>query len=137
VKQADGRSWIVYSSNEAGDNEIYVESYPRGSQKEHISTEGGMQPRWQKDGKELFYIAPDLKLMAVDVTMGPQQLRFGSPRALFQTRVSMSGTLVYRMLRYDVTRDGKRFLINSDLESTRSATESITVVLNAMAMLKK
>ena len=50
--------------------EVYVESYPRGTLKERVSIKGGTQPRWRRDGKELFYISPDLKLMAVDVDCG-------------------------------------------------------------------
>jgi eukaryotic-like serine/threonine-protein kinase len=136
VQSADGRSWIAYTSNETGEYEVYVESYPRAAQKERISTRGGTQPRWRRDGKELFYISPDLKMMAVDVTKGTK-LAFGQPKELFQTRISLGGTLAYRMLRYDVTRDGSRFLINTELESATSASTSITVVLNWMAMLKK
>jgi eukaryotic-like serine/threonine-protein kinase len=135
VKNADGRSWIAYTSNESTQNEIYVESYPRGSYKERISTDGGMQPRWRRDGKELFYISQDLRLMAVDVTIGPQ-LRFGAPKPLFQTHLSMTGTLVYRMLRYDVTRDGQRFLINTEPDSSRAMSPPVIVVLNWMAKLK-
>jgi hypothetical protein len=136
VKSPDGRSWVVYTSNESTDYEVYVESYPRGAQKTRISTNGGTQPRWRRDGKELFYISPDLKLMAVDVRMGVN-LEFGTPRALFQTRISLGGTLAYRMLRYDVTRDGSRFLINSESESAVPAPGSITILLNWTAMLEK
>ena len=129
VKSPDGRSWIVYTSNESGEYEVYVESYPRGSQKERISAKGGTQPRWRRDGRELFYISPDLKLMSVDVTKG-ERLTFSLPRELFQTRISLGGTLGYRMLRYDVTHDGKRFLINSEREGAEAASTLITVVVN-------
>jgi len=135
VNEPDGRLWIVYTSNESGENEIYVESFPRGSQKERISTAGGTQPRWRRDGKELFYISPDLKLMGVDVRLGTK-LEFGTPHELFQTRLSLNGTLPFRMLRYDVTRDGKRFLINSERGPADAIAPPITVVLNWTAMLK-
>jgi eukaryotic-like serine/threonine-protein kinase len=116
---------------------VFVESYPRGTQKERISTGGGTQPRWRRDGKELFYISPDLKLMSVAVTRDAEKLTFGSPRELFQTRISLGGTLAYRMLRYDVTRDGQRFLINTDREGAGENSSFITVVLNWASTLNK
>jgi hypothetical protein len=73
--------------------------------------------------------------LAVEVRMGTK-LEFGTPHELFQTRLSLSGTLPFRMLRYDVTRDGKRFLINSDPESADAVAPPITVVLNWTAMLR-
>jgi hypothetical protein len=54
IARSDGRSWVVYTSNESGEYEVYVESYPRGTQKQRISAKGGTQPRWRRDGKELF-----------------------------------------------------------------------------------
>lgn len=136
MQRAGAGSWIAYTSNETGEYEVYVESLPRDGQKVRISTKGGTQPRWRRDGKELFYISPDLKMMAVDVTKGTK-LEFGQPKELFQTRISLGGTLAYRMLRYDVTRDGSRFLINTEPESATSASTSITIVLNWMTMLRK
>jgi hypothetical protein len=136
LSDPDGRSWVVYTSNESGEYEIYVESYPRGAQKDRISTHGGTQPRWRRDGKELFYISPDLKLMTVPVTKKGEKLEFGTPAELFQTSISLGGTLAYRMLRYDVTRDGQRFLINSEREGAPPPSPSITVVLNWTKMLK-
>ena len=117
VTDPAGRYWIAYASNETGQSEIYVESYPRGAPRVTVSTSGGMQPRWRRDGRELLYLSLDRKLMAVDVTTG-KQLEFGVPKVLFQTRMSTGSTDISRVLRYDVTRDGKRFLINSELEGT-------------------
>jgi len=136
VVQSDGRYWIAYTSNESGQNEIYLESYPRGAPKVQISTNGGTEPRWRRDGKELFYISPDRKLMAVAVTIG-SELKLDAPKELFQTRLSMSGTLAYRMLRYDVTRDGKRFLINTESDTPDASSSPITVLLNWTTLLKK
>jgi eukaryotic-like serine/threonine-protein kinase len=132
----NGRYWIVYTSNESGQYEIYVESYPRGAPKVRISTNGGMQPRWRRDGKELFYMSPDRELMAVNVAVGPE-LTFGTPQELFQTRLSVGGTVVYRMLRYDVTRDGKRFLINTEPDASHVPFNPVTVVLNWTTLLKQ
>jgi eukaryotic-like serine/threonine-protein kinase len=109
VIPSDGRYWVVYTSNESGQLEIYVESFPRGAPKRQVSTNGGMQPRWRRDGKELFYMSFDRKLMAVDVKTGPE-LEFGAPKELFQTRLSRGGSSTPPVLRYDVTRDGKRIL---------------------------
>jgi WD40-like Beta Propeller Repeat len=137
VKDSDGRYWIAYTSNESGQIEVYVESYPRGVPKVRISTNGGTQPRWRRDGRELFYVSPDQKLMAVDVVRVQGQLQFGPPKPLFQTQMSLGGTLFFRMLRYDVTRDGKRFLINSERDSAAATSSPATVVLNWASMLNR
>jgi Tol biopolymer transport system component len=131
----DGRHWVLYTSNESGQPDVYVESFPRGASKRRISISGGMQPRWRRDGKELFYISRDRKLMAVDVTM-ERELVFGTPKELFQTRLSRGGTSTALVLRYDVTRDGKRFLINSEPQSAQVTSAPITVVLNWASALK-
>ena len=73
--------------------------------------------------------------MGVDVRLGTK-LEFGTPHELFQTRLSLNGTLPFRMLRYDVTRDGKRFLINSERGPADAIAPPITVVLNWTDMLK-
>jgi Tol biopolymer transport system component len=137
VKNPGGRNWVVYTSDESSQLEIYVESFPRGAPQIAVSSGlGGMQPRWRRDGKELFYISLDRKLMAVDVIVG-SELRFGVPRELFQTRLSASDTNTPPVLRYDVTRDGKRFLINSEPESSEATSAPITVVLNWTTTLNK
>jgi hypothetical protein len=87
VVRPTGQQWVAYSSNESGQIEIYVESFPRGgARKVRISTDGGMQPRWRRNGKELYYISLDRKLMAVDATTG-QTLEFSAPRAVSDTHV--------------------------------------------------
>ena len=93
-----------------------------------VSTNGGAQPRWRRDGKELFYLAADQKLMAVAVK-GEASFEVGTPKVLFQTR-----ELVGRY-RYAVTTDGQRFLVNTPLEE--ASTAPITVVLNWTAGLKR
>jgi hypothetical protein len=89
-----------------------------------VSTRGGAQPRWRRDGKELFYLAPDGKLMAVDVTASAAVFATGRPRELFTTGI----TTFNRRNQYVVTRDGQRFLVNVSAEDRNSAP--ITVVLN-------
>ena len=82
----DGR-WVAYQSNESGPFEIYVQPFPAANAKWQISTEGGTMPRWRADGKELFFIAPDAKLMAAAVTASDATFEAAPPVALFQTRI--------------------------------------------------
>jgi hypothetical protein len=95
-----------------------------------VSTDGGGQPHWRRDGKELFFIAPDRRLMAVDTKLGAT-FSMGTPHALFQTQVSgfMSPN------RYDVSADGQKFLINSIAQET--SPTPITVIVNWAATLKR
>jgi eukaryotic-like serine/threonine-protein kinase len=79
----DGRL-VAYTSNESGRFEIYVETIPRSDRKWPVSTNGGYEPRWRADGREIYYLSEDRKLMAVSVGAGPS---FGIPKPLFQTYV--------------------------------------------------
>ena len=132
-----GPRWIAYASDESGRYEVYVQPFSETSAapagKFQISSEGGNQPRWRRDGKEIYYIAPDGRLMAVEVKTAPQ-FEHGAPKSLFQTRIYLGGTVV-TALRYSPAPDGKRFLINSQAEEMASAP--ITVVLNWIAGLKR
>jgi Tol biopolymer transport system component len=74
--------WIAYASDESGVYEIYVQPFPPTGGKWQVSTGGGVQPRWRRDGKELFYVAFDRTLMAVDVSTTPA-ISFGAPRRFF------------------------------------------------------
>jgi hypothetical protein len=122
--------WVAYSSEESGNRfEIFVQSYPTGAGKYRISTNGGVQPRWRKDGQELFYIAADGKLMAVEIKTSPK-FEAGIPKALFDPAI-YGGSAAQSVFRYDVTPDGKRFLVNSDLKpDQKTALEPFTVILN-------
>ena len=82
----DGR-WIAYRTNESGQDEIYVQAFPGPGGKARVSTEGGSQPRWRRDGKELFFVAPDNRLMAVPVALpsNGQAPNVGAPVELFAT----------------------------------------------------
>ena len=106
----DGK-WLAYTSNESGGTfEVYVISFPAGDQKLRISAiGGGGQPRWRKDGKELFYKAPDDGVMAVDIKPGPQ-IEAGIPRRLFAGSNMVSGRDPVRH-QWSVTPDGQRFLL--------------------------
>jgi len=127
----DGR-WIAYSSDESGRMEVYVQPFPRSGSMWQVSTGGGSEAHWRRDGKELFYLAPDRKIMAVAVRGGSTFER-EAPRPLFQTRVPFPGS-IYRM-NYDVTADGARFLVNTPVEGAGSSP--INVVLDWPAGLKK
>jgi serine/threonine protein kinase len=129
----DGK-WIAYASNESQKFEVYVQTFPTGNGKWQVSTNGGVQPRWRRDGKELFYLASDRKLMAVPVRSG-SSFEFGVPVPLFATKtVGGSAFSSGYSHQYDVTPDGQRFLLNTEADG--SATP-ITVVLNWTAPLKK
>ncbi|MBI4465798.1 MAG: PD40 domain-containing protein, partial [Acidobacteria bacterium] len=130
----DGR-WLAYVSNESGRDETYIQSFPKAGAKRQVSTNGGVQPRWRRDGKELFYIALDSKLMAVAVR-GGESLEFGAPAALF-TATTLGGVGRAPMFRqqYDVTADGQRFLLNVPVSGAASPT--LTVVTNWLAGVKK
>ena len=125
----DGR-WFAYTSNESGRNEVYVQSFPPSGGKWLVSTGGGAQPHWRRDGKELFYIAADRKLMAVAVTAG-SGFETGAPKPLFQTQVVRYDA----PNRYEVRPDGQRFLVNSPMEEVSQTP--ITVILNWTAALKR
>lgn len=123
----DGRS-VAYASDESGRFEIYVRPFPGPGAPILVSTAGGIAPRWRKDGKELYYIAPDSSLMAVAVatTSGPPQL--GAPFALFRPRILLGGTAtIGYQAQYDVAPDG-RFLIN--VTAGADLTAPITVIQN-------
>jgi len=118
----DGK-WVAYQSNESGRNEVYVRPFPGPGGQWHVSTGGGISPRWRADGKELYYLAPDNKLMAVAVTVQGAAFTPGTPETLFQTHIVSPGLRP----QYDVARDG-RFLINTDLQDT--SAEPIHLLLN-------
>jgi Tol biopolymer transport system component len=121
----DGR-WVAYQSNESGAFEIYVQPFPAANAKWQISTNGGGMPRWRPDGKELFFIAPDAKLMATAVAASNATFEAAPPVALFQTRIA-GGPGQINKHEYAVSRDG-RFLINEPAEA--STATPITLILN-------
>jgi len=123
--------WIAYDSTESGRREVYVQSFPTPGSKWQVSTQGGSTPIWRKDGRELFYLADDGRLMAVPVSVG-NTFEAGSPEPLFQTR--FPGVLFGGIEHYAVSADGQRFLMNVAVEE---AASPITIVLNWTAGLKK
>ena len=119
----DGR-WIAYESNESGRNEIYVQPFPGPGGKSQISISGGTSAQWRLDGRELFYMGLDNRLMAVPVTLNGSTVGAGTPVALFSTPPGSE---------YAASPDGQRFLVN---EITEEASP-ITILLNWTASLKK
>jgi eukaryotic-like serine/threonine-protein kinase len=118
----DGK-WVAYASNESGEWEIYVTTFPSAAGKWQVSRGGGTEPRWRGDGKELFYIGPTETLMAVPIeTSGT--FSSGGPTPLFQIRgrAPISSTDLFT---YDVTKDGQRFLVNQYLKPDRVAPLTI------------
>ena len=124
---------MAYASNESGKWEIYATPFPGPGSSWKVSDAGGSEPRWRGDGKELYYLAPDGKLMAVDVKEGPT-VRAGPPGVLFQarTRGRISTTDSFS---YDVSSDGQRFLVNTDVGG--GVSPPLTVVLNWAAELSQ
>jgi hypothetical protein len=121
----DGR-WVAYDSNESGRTEVYVAAFPGAGGKRQISTDGGANPRWRRDGKELFYLAPNNTLMAAAVNSQGASFEVASVTALFETR--RSGNTDFP---YDVSADGQRFLIISASDDTSAS--GITVAVNGTA----
>jgi Tol biopolymer transport system component len=128
----DGK-WVAYASNESGKWEIYVTSFPEAHGKWQVSNGGGDQPRWRGDGRELFYLAPDGKIVAVPVKEGAS-FSSGAPAALFQAN-QKEPVATSEQVAYDVTRDGQRFLINTYVKNGK--IQPMTVVLNWDAESKK
>jgi len=101
---SDGR-WLAFQSNVSGRLEIYVQPFDDAHARRQVSQDGGVDPKWRHDGKELFYLAgPDRRqLMAVDMIASGAAIEPGAPRLLFERHV--------RVPDYDVTKDGNRFLL--------------------------
>jgi len=124
----DGR-WIAYFSNESGTNQVYVRPFPGPGGKYQVSTASGSRPRWRRDGKELYYLSND-KLMAAEVSSKGQTFVVAGVQPLFETR---PGPGVNNG--FDVTADGKRFLVNT-INGEVAATP-VTLVVNWDVELKK
>jgi Tol biopolymer transport system component/tRNA A-37 threonylcarbamoyl transferase component Bud32 len=124
----DGR-WIAYVSDESGRPEVYIRTFSAGSGKWQVSTAGGRDPQWRRDGRELFYLAAENKLMSVEINSG-DRFQAGLPQVLFlMPEGSVEGL-------YQVSADGKRFLIDP-LAGMNETVKPIDVVLNWTAALKR
>ena len=118
----DGK-WLAYGSDETGQDEIYVVSFPVLGRKWKVSVGGGSRPVWRRDGKELFYIAPDRKLMASSVVAGAT-FETSPPQSLFATHQAFTRF-------YDVSADGRRFLLVDPLPDPVTPPMNVVVNWNA------
>jgi serine/threonine protein kinase len=124
-------NWVAYQSNETGRFEVYLRPFPGTGSKSPVSRNGGAQVRWRRDGKELFYVGLDARLMAAPIRLaskGPQ-IEIGTPVPLFTTHIGGAVQGADRQ-QYMVSSDGQRFLMNAMVEEP---TTPIIMVLNWMA----
>jgi Tol biopolymer transport system component len=134
----DGR-WLAYASDEFNRSEVYVQPYPGPGPRKQVSTDGGTGPAWSRDGRELFYTivpttggqAAPTRMMTVPVTLGPT-FTAGAPRLLFEGRYG--ATAVIRS--YDVTADGRRFLMVQQKERPALAVSAMILVQNWLEEVK-
>ena len=124
----DGR-WLAYTSEESGEWEVYVQPFRRSGERVRVSLEGGGQPKWRGDGKELFYAAPDGQLMALDVGEGTAGPEVSLPMALFEVGDFNPGDDDY-----GVSADGQRFLVKVPVGG--DTPERIHVVTNWTSLLE-
>jgi Tol biopolymer transport system component len=126
---ADGK-WMAYQSNESGRWEVYITAFPGGGAKWQVSSVGGASPKWRKDSKEVFYLDPNDNIVAVDVNASGSAVQLGTPHTLFQ---AIGIQRDYGP--FDVTADGKKFLLNSG--NLKEGSDPFTLVQNWPAELKK
>ena len=129
VRISPNGKWAAYTSNENGRQEIYVQSFPQGEGKWQVSTAGGADPQWRRDGKELFYVQSNA-LMAVAVQTGGDRFERDLPKKLFEAPFLNVGRN-----RYVATADGQKFL--GVLRSQTAGSPPVTVVVNWASGLKR
>jgi Tol biopolymer transport system component len=119
--------WLAYTSDETTQSDVYVQSFPTPGGKWKVSVNGGSRPVWSRDGRELFYVAADHKLMTAPVIAGAR-FQTGAPKALFETRMTAARL-------FDVSPDGRRFLLVNPVEE--GAAPPMTVVVNWDAGIRR
>ncbi len=117
--------WIAYSSNESGQAEVFIRPFPGSGGEWQVSTAGGFTPSWRRDGREIYYISNDRKLMKADITVKGSTVEVSSVHSLFEMREEF----------YDVLADGKRFILDFPVET--QITSPLTLIVNWNAELKK
>jgi Tol biopolymer transport system component len=127
----DGR-WIAYTSDESDRPEVYVQSFPEGRARVRVSVSGGTQPQWRGDGRELFFISADERLMSAAITLGVDSVAAGLPQPLFAVRI-----MAFAQNRNDYVPDatGQRFLVS--MRGERRVSAPVVVVQNWLAALTK
>jgi eukaryotic-like serine/threonine-protein kinase len=129
----DGR-WFAYESDETGRHEIYVQSFPSAGGKWQITSEGGFQPQWRRDGRELFYLAPNRTIMSVATELSPS-FHAGAPQPLFEAPINMNG-VEDSSARFTFSPDGQRVLVIAEV-GEKAVSSGIRVVANWPAALPK
>jgi Tol biopolymer transport system component len=124
--------WLAYASSENGRNEIYVQPFPTTGRRWQVSNNGGRQPLWRADGKELYFVSDDRKFYAVDVSEKAGAFEHGIPQFLFDMPANVFNT----RNSYMPSQDGKRFLINTLLRADEADDAPINVVQNWRAALR-
>jgi serine/threonine protein kinase len=127
----DGR-WLAYASDESGQWEVYVRRFPDSEDRRQISANGGSEPRWRRDGRELFFLSSDMTIMSAAIP-GGDAFAAEAPTPLFQTRVPLTGN-PYRV-NYAVSRDGQRILVN--VAEGEGLSAPLTVLSNWPALLSR
>ena len=126
AKFSPDQRWVAFQTDESGRSEVCAISFPDGKRKVQISSDGGSQPRWRADGREVYYVGPGHRMMAVDVQPGAD-LKVGLPRALFELPGGTQG--------WDASPDGQRFIVSVPVVETNSVP--LNLVVNWAARLKK
>jgi len=127
--------WLAYTSGESGRSEVWVTSFPGREKRIQVSNEGGNASAWSPDGKEIYYLFRG-RLMVVEVTPGPE-LTLGKPRPLCEVPQGTTGRGPLR--RYDISRDGSRFifLADAEVEAKPQPVRQLQVVFNWFEELKR
>ena len=125
----DGKR-IAFSSSESGLTQVYMIPFPPTGEKWQVSANGGTKPSWRSDGRELYFLDPDGKMMAADVRPG-DRFEAGAPHALFQTNAASGAT----GSQYVVMRDGQRFLVIARVDAAPS--DAIQVITDWPGLIKK
>ena len=126
--------WGAYQSDDSGRHEVYIDSFPESQGRRQISTAGGYFPQWGADGRELFYLTLDDRLMEVSLKLGTDTIEPSAPRELFRLPLPSLGGGGPGSSPYEVSHDGRRFLT---LTNSEAAAPPLTVIVNWPALLKK
>jgi hypothetical protein len=120
---------VAYASDESGQYEIYIDAFPEPRGKKRISTAGGRSPQWGPGGRELYYVSREDKLMAADLKLGAETVESSAPRELFPLSLRSAAGATYQ-----VSRDGKRFLV---LTNAETVPQPLNVIVNWPALLRR